>query len=100
VCVKNFAVGDNVLHKVDPVFTDRKFNPVPVRIVIDKYGKVKYVHVISAFPDQTRAITDALLQWEFRPYRVNGKAVEVETGITFGGRRMPQPGVSSAQVSD
>jgi len=100
VCVKNYAVGDNVLHKVDPVFTDRKFNPVPVRIVIDKYGKVKYVHVISAFPDQTRAITDALLQWEFRPYRVHGKAVEVETGIMFAGRRMPQPGASSAQVSD
>jgi hypothetical protein len=39
------------------------------------------------------------LQWEFRPCRVNGKAVEVETGIMFGSR-MPHPGVSAAQVAD
>ena len=99
-CVKDYAAGDNVLHKVDPVLAGRKFNPIPVRIVIDKYGKVKYVHVISAFPDQTKAITDALLQWEFRPYRVNGKAVEVETGIMFGSRPMPKPGASSTQIAE
>ncbi|MGE5321638.1 MAG: energy transducer TonB [Actinomycetota bacterium] len=102
VCIKNYASGDNVLQKVNPVFTDRKFNRIPVRIIIDKYGKVKYVHVISAFPDQTRAITDALLRWEFRPYRINGKAVEVETGILFGSQPM-RPGTAaarSAQVAD
>lgn len=97
ICVKNYASGDNVLQKVDPVFTDRKFNPVPVRIIIDRYGKVKYVHVISAFADQTRAITDALLRWEFRPYRVNGKAVEVETGIMFG--KHPVQPVTAAQAA-
>lgn len=101
VCIKNYASGDNVLQKIAPVFTDRKFNPIPVRIIIDKYGKVKYVHVISAFADQTRAITDALLHWEFRPYRVNGKAVEVETGILFG-RNPVQPGTAgrAAQVAE
>lgn len=85
VCIKEYATGNNVLHKVDPVFTGHKFNAVPARIVIDKYGKVKHVHVISAFPDQTKAILDALMQWEFRPYRQNGQPVEVETGIVFGG---------------
>lgn len=100
VCIKNYASGDNVLQKVDPVFTDRKFNPVPVRIIIDKYGKVKYVHVISAFADQTRAITDALLRWEFRPYRVNGKAVEVETGILFGRHPVQQGTARAAQVAE
>jgi hypothetical protein len=70
--------------KVDPVLTDRKFNPIPVRIVIDRYGKVKHVHVISAFPDQAKIITDALLQWEFKPYKQNGEPVELETGIMFG----------------
>jgi hypothetical protein len=89
VCVKNYASGDNVLQRVEPVLTGHKFNPVPVRIIIDKYGKVKHVHVISAFSDQSKAITDALLQWEFRPYRMNGEPVEVETGIMFGST--PQP---------
>lgn len=101
VCIKNYAGGNNVLHKVDPVFGVRKFNPIPVRIVVDKYGKVKHVHVISAFPDQAKAITDALLQWEFRPYSKNGEPVEVETGIMFGSS--PPPGktkATAASVSD
>jgi hypothetical protein len=89
VCVKNYASGDNVTNRVDPALGERKFNPASVRIVIDKYGKVKHVHVISAFPEQSKAITDALLQWEFRPYRVNGEPVEVETGILFGASPRP-----------
>ncbi len=99
VCVKGYASQDNIVNRVDPVFTERKFNPIPVRIVIDKYGKVKHVHVISAFPEQSKAITDALLQWEFRPYRVNGQAVEVETGIVFGAVRRPTT-ARSATVKD
>ena len=90
VCVKDYAGGDNVTHRVNPVFSDSKFNPIPVRLVIDKNGRVKHVHVISAFPDQSKIITDALLQWEFRPYRLNGQAVEVETGIIFGAAPPPQ----------
>ena len=84
VCIKDYATGDNVTQRVEPAFAVRQFNPIPARIVIDKYGKVKHVHVISAFPQQAKAVIDALLQWEFRHYRVNGKAVEVETGIMFG----------------
>jgi hypothetical protein len=89
VCIKDYASGENVLERVDPVFTERKFNPVPVRIIIDKEGKVKHIHFLSAFPDQAKAITDAVLQWRFRPYLRNGKPVEVETGIMFG--RAPRP---------
>jgi len=52
--------------------------------VIDATGKVKYIHFISSFPEQARVITDALQQWRFKPYVSNGKALEVETGISFG----------------
>jgi len=99
VCVKGYASGDNILQRVEPVFSAHKFNPVPVRITIDRYGKVKHVHVISAFPEQTKAIIDALLQWEFRPYKVNGQPVEVETGIMFGMQTQPLRRTSS-KVSD
>jgi Gram-negative bacterial TonB protein C-terminal len=88
VCVKDYAREGNVIARVDPVFTERRFNPVPVRIIIDKQGRVKHVHLISAFPDQQSAIIDALKQWKFKPYSVDGKPVEVETGILFG--RAPQ----------
>jgi hypothetical protein len=89
VCIKDYARDENVLERVDPVFAERRFNPAPVRIIIDKEGKVKHIHFLSAFPDQVKAITDALFQWRFRPYLRDGKPVEVETGIMFG--RPPRP---------
>jgi hypothetical protein len=84
VCVKDYASGDNVITRVDPVFTERRFNSVPVRIIIDKEGKVKHIHFLSAFPDQAKAITEALGQWRFKRYLRDGKPLEVETGIMFG----------------
>jgi hypothetical protein len=84
VCIKDYASSENVIERVDPVSAERRFNPVPVRIIIDKEGKVKQVHFLSAFPDQAKAISDALAQWKFRPYLRDGKPVEVETGIMFG----------------
>lgn len=102
ICINDYATPDHVLHRVDPVLRDRKFNRIPVRIIIDRYGKVKHVHVLSAFPEQAKAITEALLQWEFRPYRVNGEPVEVETGITFGrsSSQTAKPPANRAGVSD
>ena len=84
VCIKDYAREENVIARVDPVFTEHRFNPVPVRIVIDKQGKVKHIHFLSAFPDQAKAISDALGQWRFKRHLQNGQAVEVETGIMFG----------------
>jgi hypothetical protein len=84
VCIRNYAQSENVIERVDPVFTQRRFNPVPVRIIIDKEGNVKHIHFLSAFPDQAKAITDALEQWKFRPYQRAGQPAEVETGIMLG----------------
>ncbi len=87
VCINDYARDENVITRIDPVFTARRFNPVPVRIIIDKQGKIKHIHFISAFPDQAKAISDALEQWKFKPYAIDGKPVEVETGILFGRAR-------------
>ena len=84
VCIKDYARDENLITRINPVFTEHRFNPVPVRIVIDKTGKIKHIHVLSAFPDQSQAITDALSKWQFKPYRKDGKLVEVETGVSFG----------------
>jgi hypothetical protein len=84
VCIKDYARDENVIARVDPVFTEHRFNAVPVRIIIDKEGKVKHIHFLSAFPDQTKAITDAFKQWKFKPYLRDKHPVEVETGIMFG----------------
>lgn len=99
VCMANYASDANVITRVEPVFTEHRFNPVPVRIIIDKKGAVKHIHFLSAFPDQSKVITDALKQWKFKPYVRNGQAVEVETGIMFGQAMRPagQAAISSTE---
>jgi hypothetical protein len=84
LCVAGYAAPENVIEHVDPVFPTHRFNAVPTRIIIDRQGRVKHVHVISAFPEQSAALTAALMKWRFKPYLKNGKAVEIETGIMFG----------------
>jgi hypothetical protein len=84
VCMKDYARDENLIARVDPVFTERTFNSVPVRIIIDKTGKIRHIHFLSAFPGQSKVITDALGQWKFKPYLQAGHPVEVETGIMFG----------------
>jgi hypothetical protein len=86
LCIKDYASEENVIARVDPIFTEHRFNSVPVRVIIDREGRVKHIHFLSAFPDQTKAISDALGQWKFKPYLREGKPVEVETGLVFGRR--------------
>ena len=81
-CVNDYA-RDNVVEKVTPSFAQR-YNTIPVRVIIDAEGKVKHAHLLSAFPEQSQAILRALGEWRFKPYVVDGRAVEVETGIVFG----------------
>src|SRR5262249_31130286 len=49
VCVKDYAVADNVLRRVEPVTSGASAaGVVPVRILIGVDGAVKHVHVIRA----------------------------------------------------
>jgi hypothetical protein len=99
LCVADYAEARNITSKADPVLTEQKFNAIPVRIIIDKAGKVRHVHVISAFPAQAKTITDALLQWRFKPYIRDGQPVEVETGIMFGAAPRAKPSVAAPSVN-
>jgi hypothetical protein len=87
-CVNDYASGANVIEKTDPFFSTHRFNTIPVRVLIDDRGHVKHVHLLSAFPEQSHAIIAALRTWRFKPYRVNGKTMPIETGIVFGTPRM------------
>jgi hypothetical protein len=83
LCVRDFAVAENLLRRVEPAPVGPKFTSIPVRIVIDSEGSVKHVHVIHGSDEQRRSIEEALRQWKFKPPRVDGKAVEIETGLIF-----------------
>jgi len=88
-CIRDFASAANLIEHVDPVFYEPRFNAVPVRIIIDAQGRVRHIHFLSAFPEQVKGISDALSRWRFKPHVLDGRPVEVETGILFG--HAPQP---------
>ena len=89
VCIKDYATSEHVLHRVEPNWVSFRFPKIAVRVVIGRDGRAKHVHVISAEPQQAKNIEDALAQWEFKPYEVNGHPVEVETGLIFQFKREP-----------
>lgn len=83
VCIPERAYRDYVTHRVDPVMTGPRYASVPVRLIIGADGKLEHAHAIAGFPEQMKSVTDALAKWEFKPYIVNGQAVEIETGLLF-----------------
>jgi hypothetical protein len=88
-CVNDYA-REHVVTKATPQFAQR-YNTIPVRVIIDAAGKVKHIHLLSAFPEQSEPLLSALRDWRFKPYVVDGKNVEVETGIVFGLPRIVAP---------
>jgi hypothetical protein len=81
-CINDYA-RDHAVAKPTPEFAQR-YNTIPVRVIIDAEGKVRHIHLLSAFPEQSQAILTALREWRFQPSVVDGKPVEVETGLVFG----------------
>jgi hypothetical protein len=82
-CIENYAVPDNLLRRVEPTPVGARFTSIPVRIIVDTEGEVKHIHVIRAAAEQRKSIEDALRQWKFKPYQLDGRAVEIETGVVF-----------------
>jgi hypothetical protein len=83
-CINDYATIENVIEKVDPHLGARRFNTIPVRIIVDREGRVKHIHMLAAFSDQSATIIAALRQWRLKPYLRDGKRTEVETGLVFG----------------
>jgi protein TonB len=55
---------------------------VKLHAVISKEGTIETLTVISGHPMLAPAALQAVSQWRYRPYLLNGQAVEVETFIT------------------
>lgn len=66
---------------------------VVMHAIISKTGEIKDLQVISGHPLLTQAAMDAVRQWRYRPYLLQGVPVEVETTInvnfTFGAPAKP-----------
>jgi periplasmic protein TonB len=49
---------------------------------ISKDGSIENLHLISGHPMLAPAAIEAVKQWKYKPYILNGEPVEVETQIT------------------
>src|ERR1022692_584989 len=57
--------------------------PVVLRIVTTYSGEVKEVTVVSGDPALAQAAMDAVKQWKYKPYLVEGSPAEIETQVSI-----------------
>jgi protein TonB len=77
----------NLIHRVQPEYPllarqARIEGAVVLQAVISRDGAIENLRVVSGHPLLVRAAADAVRQWRYRPYSLNGEAVEVETQVT------------------
>ena len=88
VKVAGAVMAANLVEKPEPICSpEHKGDHVSGTVVLDAIigvdGRVANLNVISG-PEALRGcVLDAVSQWVYKPYLVNGVAVEVETVITL-----------------
>ncbi|HZW92240.1 MAG TPA: TonB family protein [Candidatus Eremiobacteraceae bacterium] len=76
-----------LIHKVEPPYpplarSARIQGNVLLKAIIDKEGNIQDLQLVSGHPMLVPAAIQAVKQWRYRPYLLNGQPVEVETTIT------------------
>jgi protein TonB len=77
----------SLIRRVDPVYpplarSARIQGQVVLAAIISKAGSIEHLQVLSGHPLLVSAAVDAVSQWRYRPYVLNGDVIEVETQIT------------------
>jgi protein TonB len=86
VVTSRLAEG-NLLQRVQPTYpqiakTAHAEGRVILTAIISKSGTIESLHVSSGHLLLIPAAIDAVRQWRYRPYILNGEPIEVETQIT------------------
>ena len=81
-----------LLNRVEPVYPRTAIlagvqGQVRLHAIIARDGRIMSLNVISGSPLLAGAARDAVSQWRYRPYYLNGQPVEVETFITVNFRK-------------
>lgn len=76
-----------IVKKVAPEYpqgakNDHVEGAVELKVIVDKQGDVANIQTISGPERLVPAATDAVKQWKYKPYLLNGQPVEVETKVT------------------
>lgn len=80
-----------LLRKVTPVYPHiatitRTQGTVVLHAIIGRDGAIQQLQAISGHPLLIKAAMDAVSQWRYKPYKLNGEPVEVDTTITVNFR--------------
>jgi TonB family protein len=59
---------------------------VELQATIAKTGEITNIKVLKGDPQLTKAASDAVRQWKYKPYLLNGEPVEIQTEITVNFR--------------
>lgn len=76
-----------LIRKVEPKYpplaiSARIQGTVVLAAVISKNGEIENLRLVSGQPMLVRSAIDAVSQWRYRPFILNGEVIEVETQIT------------------
>jgi len=87
VRVSQGVVQGNAISQPKPLYPQmarmaRVQGSVVLQAVISKNGAIENLRVVSGHPMLQQSALDAVRQWRYRPYLLNGEPVEVETQIT------------------
>src|SRR6202167_506223 len=86
VRISQAIMANRLLSRVEPVYppeayTEHIAGVVIVHVVIDKNGGVLNVDYVSGPLAQVPAAIEAVKQWKYQPYLLNGEAIEVESTV-------------------
>jgi TonB family protein len=100
VSVSVDVMQSHILHKVNPVYPEeakkaRIQGKVQLDAVINKTGEVEQLKVVSGPKELQQSALDAVRQWTYKPYLLNGEPVEVKTTVnviyTLASPKEPNP---------
>jgi protein TonB len=84
-----------LVNRVEPVYphiaaVSEIQGQVKLHAIIGRDGRIQSLSAVSGHPLLVRAALEAVEQWRYRPYILNGEAVEVETFITVNFKKQIQ----------
>jgi protein TonB len=88
VHVSSGVAAGNIVHRVAPRYPAQVRalhiqGPVVLHAIIGKDGSIHNLSPVSGPPLLQTSAMDAVQQWKFKPYLLDGKPVDVETDITI-----------------
>jgi TonB family protein len=80
------VTGGSLDHRVNPIYPPEALamkleGEVVLAAVITKSGQVRDLKLVKGSPILGRAAMDAVKQWHYQPYRLNGQPLESQTEI-------------------